>query len=474
MEDLNDKITGGNLTATEWNQVPSELQNVITQTGQSLTNADLNQLGKGIAEYAANGEFYTDSGAANAYVLTQIGTKQAPTSYVDGLVIRFIPGNTNTSASTVNVAALGVKTIVNFDGSALIDSEIVSGDPVRSFFDSSNDRFQLLLEMGTNNYSLLRTGRKNALINGGFDVAERATSTTVNGYFIDRFKVQLVGSTGTFTQVNHTFGQTEVPQEPKFFERTAFTGGAGAGDLVLMSQFIEDVRTLAGEQITVSFWARSTTSLDISTELIQNFGGGGSASVQAIGVNKTTLSTGFTKISNTFIVPSISGKTIGSFSSLQFIFWFSAGSSFNARTSSLGQQSGQISISNVQVERGASATDFEKLTFDETFMMCLRYFEKFTYGVSDLVSVAQAISTTTISGVIYYHEKLLPPSISHPESQIRATSANGGNAGGIFSASSIGFEHARITITSAGSLVVGDASSFLAIATATIRFDSEF
>ena len=49
MEDLNDKVLGGNLPAIEWNQVPSEIQNVIENLGISLSNGDLNQLGKAIA-----------------------------------------------------------------------------------------------------------------------------------------------------------------------------------------------------------------------------------------------------------------------------------------------------------------------------------------------------------------------------------------------------------------------------------------
>ena len=67
MEDLNDKVTAGTLTAAEWNQVPSEIQNVIENLGITLSGADLNQLGKGIAGYIANGTFYTDSGAAELH-----------------------------------------------------------------------------------------------------------------------------------------------------------------------------------------------------------------------------------------------------------------------------------------------------------------------------------------------------------------------------------------------------------------------
>lgn len=474
METLNNKITGSNLTAAEWNQVPSELQNVITDTGQTLTNADLNQLGKGIAQYASNGDFYTDSGAANAYVLTQIGTKQAPTSYVDGLVIRFLPGNTNTSASTVNVASLGVKTIVNFNGIALVGDEIVSGDPVRAFFDLGNDRFQLLLEIGANNYSLLRTGRRNALINAGFDIFQRQSTASVNGFVVDRWAVEAVAASTMFFSLNSQIrGQPDVPQEPRFFLRNAFVGGGGVGDAVLMRQSIEDVRTLAGEIVTVQFYARSPTSLDISIEMFQNFGSGGSSSVSAIGVTKFTLTPTFTRFTSTFLVNSIVGQTVGTSSALELIVWFDAGSNFDARTDSLGSQTGEIDLSSMQVERGAEATDFEKLHIEEIFQLCLRYFEKITYITSDLLTTAQCVTTSQISGVLYYAEKRIAPSISVPVGTVVATTADGSNGGGALSASHQNIQHSRLTMTGASGLVVGNASTFLTLNPTDLFIDSE-
>lgn len=116
MQDLNDKVTGNTLTATEWNQVPSEMQNVIEDTGQSLSSSDLDQLGKGIAQYSANGDFYTDSGSADIYVLTVVGGKQAPVAYKDGMRARFIADNVGTGAATVDIDGLGVKNIKVLSG----------------------------------------------------------------------------------------------------------------------------------------------------------------------------------------------------------------------------------------------------------------------------------------------------------------------------------------------------------------------
>lgn len=144
MQDLNDKITGSTLTAAEWDQVPSEIQNVIEGLGQTLSAGDLNQLGKSIAGYVANGTFYTDSGTADAYVLSVIGSKQSPTAYTDGLEVEFVVGNTNTGASTVNVASLGVKSIILESGVATPAGALVVGINYKLRFDTTDDAFHLL------------------------------------------------------------------------------------------------------------------------------------------------------------------------------------------------------------------------------------------------------------------------------------------------------------------------------------------
>lgn len=106
------------LSAAEFNDIPSELGNAITANGQTLSSGDLFQLSKTISSYVSVGDFYTDSGSANAYVLTSTGSFKAPTAYVAGMRIRFKPGNVNTGASTVNVASLGLKSIKTLTGAS--------------------------------------------------------------------------------------------------------------------------------------------------------------------------------------------------------------------------------------------------------------------------------------------------------------------------------------------------------------------
>ncbi len=64
-----------------------------------------------------------DTGVTNAYVLTFTANFSA---YADGIVIYWIPSNTNTTASTINVNGLGIVSIVNQNGTALTSSQLVS------------------------------------------------------------------------------------------------------------------------------------------------------------------------------------------------------------------------------------------------------------------------------------------------------------------------------------------------------------
>jgi len=52
MEQLDNKLTGDTLSAAEWNQVPAEIQNLITAFGIALSSGDLNQMRKALADFA--------------------------------------------------------------------------------------------------------------------------------------------------------------------------------------------------------------------------------------------------------------------------------------------------------------------------------------------------------------------------------------------------------------------------------------
>lgn len=145
MQNIGTKVDGVSvLPAAEFNSINSELQNIILSTAQTLSGADNNQISRSMGNYVAKGDFYTDSGVANAYVLTIVDSFRAPTSYTNGFRARFKVGNNNTGAATVNVASLGVKTIKKNGGADDLESgDLVLGRIVELTYDLGNDCFIL-------------------------------------------------------------------------------------------------------------------------------------------------------------------------------------------------------------------------------------------------------------------------------------------------------------------------------------------
>lgn len=143
MQSLTGKITGSSLTAAEWNQLPQEVQNLIVDLGMSLSSGDLDQLGKAVAMMSAASQFYTAAGT-DTIALTSIGSRQGPDDYIDGLLIRFRPANSNTGAVTVNVNSKGAKDLKRESGSALIAGNLNTLKDVVARYDSSSGDFFLL------------------------------------------------------------------------------------------------------------------------------------------------------------------------------------------------------------------------------------------------------------------------------------------------------------------------------------------
>jgi len=121
---LVNKVEGDTLEALEWNQF-SEINNLITSSGQSLDANVLEQVAKAISNYTNSGNFYTENGVANNYTLIGAGSFKTPTAYINGMVVRFITANANTTTTPiVNLAGLGAKNIKKADGTAVVAGDI--------------------------------------------------------------------------------------------------------------------------------------------------------------------------------------------------------------------------------------------------------------------------------------------------------------------------------------------------------------
>lgn len=239
------------------------------------------------------------------------------------------------------------------------------------------------------NYAYLPTtpvsGFRNAIINGDFRINQRSFSstTTTDIYGFDRWQLVTASSAGSCTYSAQTFtvGNAISGYEPINYARLVTTGQSGNGTYSFLTQKIENVRTFAGQQVTVSFWARSGSATpSIAVELRQSFGTGGSPSSQVrTNILKQAINTTWTRYSITATVPSISGKTLGTNndSSLWLNLWVSAGSDFNSETNTLGIQSNTFDFWGVQIEAGSVATPFEQRPIGTELALCQRYYQRF-------------------------------------------------------------------------------------------------
>jgi hypothetical protein len=223
---------------------------------------------------------------------------------------------------------------------------------------------------------------KNQIINGDFRINQRGFSSQAvtaeqKNYTFDRFYfLNVVGGTTTCSAQTFTAGAAPVAgYESTNFIRLASTGQSSGAAGSFIGQNIEDVRTDAGQTVTVSFWAKAASGTPkVGINVGQNFGTGGSSQVD--NAASVTISTSWTRYTRTVTLASISGKTIGSNNYLGLELWTSAGVDFNSRTGSIGIQTTTIDFWGIQLEIGSVATAFQTATgtIQGELAACQRYY----------------------------------------------------------------------------------------------------
>lgn len=234
--------------------------------------------------------------------------------------------------------------------------------------------------------SVAYTAGKNKIINGDFYINQRNfSSTTTSSYGFDRWRYEFSTGTNTYSAQTFTPGTAPVAgYEGKNFAQMAITGQSATSAYNILGQRVEDVRTFAGQTVTLSFWAKASSGTPkIGLEITQVFGSGGSPSAfVSTPLGSITTSTSWVRYSKTIAVPSISGKTIGTDANSSFIeanLWLSAGSDHNTRASSIGINNSTFQIWGVQLEQGSTATAFQTATgtIQGELAACQRYYVRF-------------------------------------------------------------------------------------------------
>ena len=132
-----------------------------------------------------------------------------------------------------------------------------------------------LLTLSSGAVSGVIGGRRNLIINGAMQVAQRGTSlSSVDGYSLDRWRVgSYAGSGGVVNVSQGTFTPAQgYPERFKnYLQYTVNT--MPSGQEPNLHQRIEDVVTANGEEVTLSFWAKVTSgTASIKTYFSNNRG----------------------------------------------------------------------------------------------------------------------------------------------------------------------------------------------------------
>tara|TARA_R100000697_G_scaffold36439_1_gene48316 strand:- start:662 stop:1831 length:1170 start_codon:yes stop_codon:yes gene_type:complete len=215
---------------------------------------------------------------------------------------------------------------------------------------------------------IIGVGRRNLVINGGFEIWQRGlTWNSFNSmrYTADRWlQYAASSSTITVTRQQFTAGQTEVPGNPRYYYRMDNTPDADTTWMELFHR-IEHVKRFSDVPVTLSFWMKAN-KLQVEKEirLTQNFGVGGSGIVSVLSP-RFTIQTYWQKYEFTFDLPSVTGKSILEDNFLQ-IHWYSP---------DVVAADTYYDIAQVQLEYGRAATPFEERPYAEEFNLCERFYQ---------------------------------------------------------------------------------------------------
>lgn len=316
---------------------------------------------------------------------------------------------------------------------------------------------------------------ENDCINGTFQIWQRADSQTSSGYGSDDRWINLHnGSTKTHSKQLFSVGQTDVPGGPEYYSSTVVSSVAGAANYVRKTHRISDVRKYSGKRVCVKFHAKADAAKSIAIEGRQNFGTGGSATIDKISPQTIALTATWQKFVVFIDFPSISTKTVGDLSFSQFDIWFDAGTDFNANTNTLGQQSGTFDISEVEVYVSDRELPVRRRTAEEERQQCLPY----CYKLGPFANSAAAFnmigrSSSLVSGVFRFPA----PMMRAPDFSYTGTFQLLGVGGEVLSslaASYIQSDSMLIDWNDAGSPFVTRESHILALdAGATMTFHAE-
>ena len=257
------------------------------------------------------------------------------------------------------------------------------------------------------NPNLITNGgsRKNLLINGAMQVAQRGTSLTGlynnTNYLIDRFSFGGGATDGRVTMSQDSDGPAGFANSLKLACTTADTSIAATEENYFQyrveGQDLQQLKkgTSSAESMTLSFYVKGNAAATYTAEFYDadNTRQNGQTFNVTTSWNRVTLTyapdtTGAYTDDNTigvyviFWIHAGSNHTSGTFTSNSWAASVTANRVSASNTSFFDSTSRTLNITGVQLEVGSVATDFEHRSYGEELALCQRYYQKYG-GVTD-------------------------------------------------------------------------------------------
>jgi hypothetical protein len=251
--------------------------------------------------------------------------------------------------------------------------------------------------------ALIGLGRRNLLINGGFDVWQRNGTSVVdsadgpyNYITADRWVTYYKG---TYAQIEDTLPTGKIVKTMRY------TVGS-SGNAPNFNQPVENGgKIMAGQTVTMSWWMKASKSANIQSRLPNTasgvFAGGNSAynlTVTPIGTHPVTAEWTYHTETKTF--PSTMSHT-----NVHFELWGD-----NAEWSA----SDTFQMANCQLEFGKVATPFEHRSYGEELALCQRYYEQLGFAAAyQAFGIGAGKNTTTAQVSLPYRvQKRVAPTVT--------------------------------------------------------------
>ena len=244
-------------------------------------------------------------------------------------------------------------------------------------------------------------GKRNMIINGNMEVAQRSTSVAVTAsgfHTCDRWGIAL-SSDGRFTMSQASITDLEGFGKALKLDCTTADTSIASNEILLLyqkfeGQFVQKMQKgfSSAKAVTVSFYVKGNASATYVAELLDQDNSNRH-------INKTfSVTTSWSRVSLTFPGDTTGKLDSDNASSLRLNIWLHGGSDYTGGTlqTSWGSIVGanraagissffdstdrEFFITGVQMELGEVATPFEHETFADNLARCQRYYSKVQYS----------------------------------------------------------------------------------------------